>query len=401
MTQADIQTAKQRYRIIGTSPLLNRGVEIALQVAPTDLSVLVTGESGVGKEHFPRIIHDYSARKHGPYFAINCGAIPEGTIDSELFGHEKGAYTDAHAEKKGYFEIADGGTLFLDEVGEMPLQTQVKLLRVLETGEFIRMGGTKVLKTNVRVVAATNLNMRHAIDQGRFREDLYYRLNTVEIRVPALRERKEDIPLLFRKFSLDFSEKYRMPAIRLSAEGTALLQSYYWNGNIRQLKNIAEQISILETNHDISAETLANYLPESERENRFGLAFHNTQESADNFSHEREMLYKMLGEMKVMRRQIDSLLADREENKQGGAIIIPREGHTLAPAEPTPLPVTQTAHIIEEAEVLNDEPQSMEQIEKQSIQRTLERCGGNRKAAADILGLSERTLYRKIKTYNL
>ena len=233
MTEADIQTIKQRYKIIGTNPQLNRAIEIAVQVAPTDLSVLITGESGVGKEHFPRIIHDCSPRKHGSYFAINCGAIPEGTMDSELFGHERGAYTDAHAEKKGYFEIANGGTLFLDEVGEMPLQTQVKLLRVLETGEYIRMGGTKVLKTNVRVVAATNLDMRRAIQNGKFREDLYYRLNTVEIRVPALRDRKEDIPLLFRKFALDFSDRYRRPPIRLTAEATQLLQNYYWNGNVR------------------------------------------------------------------------------------------------------------------------------------------------------------------------
>lgn len=272
MTQSEIQTVKQRYKIIGTNPQLDRAIEIAMQVAQTDLSVLVTGESGVGKEHFPRIIHDCSARKHGAYFAINCGAIPEGTMDSELFGHEKGAYTDAHAEKKGYFEIANGGTIFLDEVGEMPLQTQVRLLRVLETGEFIRMGGSKVMKTNVRVVAATNLDMRRAIQNGKFREDLYYRLNTVEIRVPALRDRKEDIPLLFRKFALDFSDRYRRPPIRLNDEATELLRNYYWNGNIRQLKNIAEQISVLETTHDIDAPTLRKYLPENEEENKFGLA---------------------------------------------------------------------------------------------------------------------------------
>ena len=256
LPQSDLQNIKQRFGIIGNSPLLNRGIEIALQVAKTDLSVLVTGESGVGKEHFPKIIHAFSARKHGPYFAINCGAIPEGTIDSELFGHEKGAFTDAKAERKGYFEIANGGTLFLDEVGELPLQTQVRLLRVLETGEFIRMGASQVQKTNVRVVAATNLNMRRAIEEGRFREDLYYRLNTVEIRVPALRDRKEDIPLLFRKFSSDFCNRYRMPPLMLSEEATRLLQSYYWNGNIRQLKNIAEQVSVIEMDHHISADAL-------------------------------------------------------------------------------------------------------------------------------------------------
>lgn len=398
MTREDIQTVKQRYKIVGTSAALDRDIEIALQVAPTDLSVLVTGESGVGKEHFPRIIHDHSARKHGPYFAINCGAIPEGTIDSELFGHEKGAYTDAHAEKKGYFEIANGGTIFLDEVGEMPLQTQVRLLRVLETGEYIKMGGTKVQKTNVRVVAATNLDMRRAIEQGRFREDLYYRLNTVEIRVPALRERKEDIPLLFRKFSLDFSEKYHMPAIRLSPDATTLLQHYYWNGNIRQLKNIAEQISILETNHDISADTLKNYLPENERENRFGLARHS--EAQDNFSHEREMLYKLLGEMKVMRQQLDGLLAQQDKSEHQSAIYIPQEQPHQLPAADTAA-FSQTEAIIEDAEVLNDEPQSMEQIEKESIRKTLDKTGGNRKLAAEILGLSERTLYRKIKQYDL
>jgi transcriptional regulator with PAS, ATPase and Fis domain len=234
MNEKEIQGVKQRFGIIGTNSQLNRAIEVALQVAKTDLSVLVTGESGVGKEFFPQIIHTFSSRKHGPYFAINCGAIPEGTIDSELFGHEKGAYTDAKSERKGYFEIANGGTLFLDEVGELPLQTQVRLLRVLETGEFIRMGSSQVLKTSVRVVAATNLDMRQAIRSGRFREDLYYRLSAVEIRVPALRERKEDIPLLFRKFALDFSDKYRMPAVRLNEEATRLLQSYYWNGNIRQ-----------------------------------------------------------------------------------------------------------------------------------------------------------------------
>ncbi|MBR6508808.1 MAG: sigma-54-dependent Fis family transcriptional regulator, partial [Paludibacteraceae bacterium] len=245
MTKEEIQAIKQRFSIIGTNPALNRAIEVAVQVAKTDLSVLITGESGVGKEHFPQIIHAYSARKHGPYFAVNCGAIPEGTIDSELFGHEKGAYTDAKTERRGYFEIANGGTLFLDEVGELPMSTQVRLLRVLETGEFIRMGSSQVQKTNVRVVAATNLDIPEAIKEGKFREDLYYRLNTVEIKVPALRERKEDIPLLFRKFAVDFAERYKMPPVRLSEEANKLLQSYYWNGNIRQLKNVAEQVSIM------------------------------------------------------------------------------------------------------------------------------------------------------------
>lgn len=261
MTPQELLAIKQRFGIIGQSPLLNRDIEVAVQVARTDLSVLITGESGVGKEHFPEIIHAYSARKHGSYFAVNCGAIPEGTIDSELFGHEKGAFTDAKNEHKGYFEIADGGTLFLDEVGELPLQTQVRLLRVLETGEYLRMGSSQVRKTNVRVVAATNLNMRQAIDDGRFREDLYYRLNTVEIRVPALRERKEDIPLLFRKFAVDFCNRYQMPPLSLNEEATRLLKNSYWRGNIRQLKNLAEQIAVIEMEHQINAETLHNTCP--------------------------------------------------------------------------------------------------------------------------------------------
>ena len=293
MTTNEIQSIKQRFEIIGNSPLLNRDIEIAVQVAKTDLSVLVTGESGVGKEHFPKIIHAYSARKHGPYFAVNCGAIPEGTIDSELFGHEKGAFTDAKAERKGYFEIANGGTLFLDEVGELPLQTQVRLLRVLETGEFIRMGSSQVQKTNVRVVAATNLNMKKAIEDGRFREDLYYRLNTVEIRVPALRDRKEDIPLLFRKFSVDFCDRYHMPPLTLNEEATRLLQSYYWNGNIRQLKNIAEQVSVIEMDHHINAETLRHYLPDNERQSGLVITSSPTNSAGGgkDYSHEIGILY--------------------------------------------------------------------------------------------------------------
>lgn len=391
MTHSEIQTIKQRYKIIGTNPQLDRAIEIAMQVAQTDLSVLITGESGVGKEHFPRIIHDCSARKHGPYFAINCGAIPEGTMDSELFGHEKGAYTDAHAEKKGYFEIANGGTLFLDEVGEMPLQTQVRLLRVLETGEFIRMGGTKVMKTNVRVVAATNLDMRRALQNGKFREDLYYRLNTVEIRVPALRDRKEDIPLLFRKFALDFSDRYRRPPIRLNQEATLLLQNYYWNGNIRQLKNIAEQISVLETEHDIDAQTLRKYLPQNEEENKFGLARISFTE--DPSSREREMLYKLINEMKIMRQQLDGLMAQQ-------TMSIPQANSPTIPAAmPATMPEDEEEYQL--AEEVKDEPRTIVSVEKEAIKRTLEQCKGNRKEAAQRLGLSERTLYRKIKAYDL
>ena len=319
MTTQDIQSIKQRFGIIGTNAQLNRGIEVAVQVAPTDLSVLITGESGVGKEFFPQIIHAYSNRKHGPYFAINCGAIPEGTIDSELFGHEKGAFTDAKADRKGYFEIANGGTLFLDEVGELPLSTQVRLLRVLETGEFIKMGSSQVLRTNVRVVAATNLDMQRAIQEGRFREDLYYRLNTVEIKVPALRERREDIPLLFRKFAVDFSEKYKMPAIRLNEEATQILKSYYWYGNIRQLKNIAEQISIIESNHDINAETLRKYLPQNEGERSLAIAS-TKQATGDAYMNERELLYKVLFDMKRDMNELRQQVAQLSGENRGANI---------------------------------------------------------------------------------
>ena len=380
MTLQEIQNIKQRFGIIGTNAALNRAIEVAVQVAKTDLSVLITGESGVGKEHFPQIIHAYSARKHGPYFAVNCGAIPEGTIDSELFGHEKGAYTDAKSERKGYFEIADGGTLFLDEVGELPLSTQVRLLRVLESGEFIKMGSSQVQKTNVRVVAATNLDIPRAIQAGRFREDLYYRLNSVEIRVPALRERKEDIPLLFRKFAVDFAERYKMPPVRLNEEATHLLQSYYWNGNIRQLKNVAEQINVMETNHDITAEVLRKYLPQSESQQAIQLA--HPQAQNDSFMNERELLYKVLFDMKrdmtEMRQQLNGLLAGQQ---------------------PTATPINQEEY--QAVEVLKDEPTNISELEKESIRRALERSNGNRKAAAEALGFSERTLYRKIKEYDL
>ena len=380
MTPQEIQSIKQRFSIIGTNPALNRAIEVAVQVAVTDLSVLVTGESGVGKEFFPQIIHAFSARKHGPYFAVNCGAIPEGTIDSELFGHEKGAFTDAKNERRGYFEIANGGTLFLDEVGELPLSTQVRLLRVLETGEFIKMGSSQVQKTNVRVVAATNIDIPKAISEGRFREDLYYRLNSVEIKVPPLRDRKEDIPLLFRKFAADFAEKYKMPQVRLSDDATKLLQSYYWNGNIRQLKNVAEQINVMETNHDITADTLRKYLPENGLQNAVMLA--SPQHTGDTFINERELLYKVLFDMKrdmtEMRQQLNGLLSQQSN---------------------TPQPINQDEY--QAVEVLRDEPTNLEEIEKDSIRRALERSNGNRKVAAEALGFSERTLYRKIKEYDL
>ena len=384
MTQQELLAIKQRFGIIGQSPLLNRNIEVAVQVARTDLSVLITGESGVGKEHFPKIIHAYSARKHGPYFAVNCGAIPEGTIDSELFGHEKGAFTDAKNEHKGYFEIADGGTLFLDEVGELPLQTQVRLLRVLETGEYLRMGSSQVRKTNVRVVAATNLNMRQAIDEGRFREDLYYRLNTVEIRVPALRERKEDIPLLFRKFAVDFCNRYQMPPLSLSEEATMLLQNSYWRGNIRQLKNLAEQMAVIEMDHQISADTLRRYLPQEE--NRQEIVLRNpSQQSGKDYSHEIGILYNMVMQNKKDLEELKDLLSHRETG-----IPVYRETEEVQPTR-------------EEEEIVPVEEDSLriDDGEKERIKRALELSGGNRKVAAEKVGLSERTLYRKIKEYGL
>ena len=385
MTQQELLSIKQRFGIIGQSPLLNRDIEIAVQVARTDLSVLITGESGVGKEHFPKIIHAFSARKHGPYFAVNCGAIPEGTIDSELFGHEKGAFTDAKNEHKGYFEIADGGTLFLDEVGELPLQTQVRLLRVLETGEYLRMGSSQVRKTNVRVVAATNLNMRQAIDDGRFREDLYYRLNTIEIRVPALRERKEDIPLLFRKFAVDFCTRYQMPPLSLNEEATRLLQNSYWRGNIRQLKNLAEQIATIELDHQISAETLQRYLPAEE--NQQGLVLRAPQEPAGkDYSHEISILYNMVMQNKKDLEELKQmLLSGRQE-----VISAPRHEEEVHPSRDT-----------EEIIPIEEDSLRFDDSEKELIRRALELSGGNRKEAAARLGRSERTLYRKIKEYGL
>ena len=403
MTPQELQTIKQRFGIIGSSPMLDRDIEIAAQVAVTDLSVLITGESGVGKEHFPQIIHSCSPRKHAKYFAVNCGAIPEGTIDSELFGHVKGAYTDARAERKGYFEEADGGTLFLDEVGELPLPTQARLLRVLETGEFIRMGSSEVQKTSVRVVAATNLDMKRAISEGRFREDLYFRLNAVEIRVPALRERKDDIPLLFRKFTSDFTNKYAMPRIQLSDEATELLKNYYWYGNVRQLKNVAEQICVLEKNRDISAETLRKYLPANEQEQQLTLFGATQQMGGDPYMNERELLYKVLFDMK---RDISEL--KQQMAAATGGTPMPTGTTTIVPAN-TRVTYAEHHNPQQEAEELvaeevhdqpaqTDEPMSMEDAEEAMIRKALERNGGNRKAAATELGISERTLYRKLKS---
>lgn len=394
MTQQELLGIKQRFGIIGQNPLLNRGIEIAVQVARTDLSVLITGESGVGKEHFPKIIHAFSARKHGPYFAVNCGAIPEGTIDSELFGHEKGAFTDAKSEHKGYFEQANGGTLFLDEVGELPMQTQVRLLRVLETGEFIRMGSSKVQKTNVRVVAATNINMRQAIEDGRFREDLYYRLNTVEIRVPALRERKEDIPVLFRKFAVDFCTRYQMPPLSLSEDATRLLQSCYWRGNIRQLKNLAEQIAVLELDHQINAETLRQYLPKEENQQGILLRTPQQEPTGKDYSHEIGILYNLVMQNKKDIEEMKSLFVETGERRiENGTTPTTIIHQPVVSEAPSRKPI--------DAEDIDGSSLRVEDSEKELIRRALDLTHGNRKAAAAHLGLSERTLYRKIKEYGL
>lgn len=400
MEQKDLQRIKQQFSIIGNSAQLNRGIEIAVQVALTDLSVLITGESGVGKEHFPKIIHQNSPRKHGPYFAINCGAIPEGTIDAELFGHTKGAFTDAKSERKGYFEQADGGTLFLDEVGELPLSTQARLLRVLETGEFIRVGDSKVQKTNVRVVAATNLNIPKAIEEGRFREDLYYRLNTIEIKVPALRERKEDIPLLFRKFVVDFAEKYRMPAIRLTEDANELLKSYYWQGNVRQLKNVAQQISLIEERREITADVLAHYLPAHQMHRGLVVTGQQAQQSVP--MEELKMLYNVVGAMK---REMDMLKTQIEQLQKGhdsrakieDEIVEWEQGQVLPSSVVSMAPEEIPEVAVEEA----TKELKLSDMERETIRKALAHNGGNRKATAVELGLSERTLYRKIKEYGL
>jgi DNA-binding NtrC family response regulator len=400
MSNLDLQRIKQQFSIIGNSTQLNRGIEIAVQVALTDLSVLISGESGVGKEHFPKIIHQHSPRKHGPYFAINCGAIPEGTIDAELFGHTKGAFTDAKSERKGYFEIADGGTLFLDEVGELPLSTQARLLRVLETGEFIRMGDSKVMKTNVRVVAATNLNIPKAIEEGRFREDLFYRLNTIEIKVPALRERKEDIPLLFRKFVVDFAEKYRMPAIRLTEEATEMLKSYYWQGNVRQLKNVAQQISLIEKHREITPDILAHYLPAHQMQR--GLALVGQQSSKGASMEEIKMLYGLISAMKrkidMLEVQMEQLQGASETRTQLEDEIVEWEQGQVLTTSPMPMTPNEVS-VVTNIEDVND--LNLIDIQRETIQRALNKNKGNRKATAIELGLSERTLYRKIKEYGL
>jgi transcriptional regulator with PAS, ATPase and Fis domain len=406
----DVQGIKQRFEIIGNSAMLNRAIEVAVQVSPTDLSVLITGESGTGKEIFPQIIHQFSSRKHGKYIAVNCGAIPEGTIDSELFGHEKGSFTGALADRKGYFQEADGGTIFLDEIGELPLATQVRLLRVLETGEFIKVGSSKMIKTNVRVITATNLNLPEAIEEGKFREDLYYRLNTVPITVTPLRERPEDINLLFRKFARDFAEKYRMPPIVLDEQAKALLISYRWPGNVRQLKNITEQISIIEKERDITAEILRNYLPADSSKNLPAL-FSKTEEST--FSNEREILYKVLFDMKRDMTELKKLVLDIMEDKESTitgdqARIFRNMYDTDSAGYVSKEPVSKHIHIesvekenIQDTEEFVEESLSLEDKEIELIKKALDKNKGKRKYAAQELGISERTLYRKIKEYDI
>ncbi len=410
----DLQNIKQRFGIIGNHEGLNRAIDIAAQVAPTDLSVLISGESGTGKEIFPQVIHSYSTRKHGQYIAVNCGAIPEGTIDSELFGHEKGSFTGATDSRKGYFEVADGGTIFLDEVAELPLSTQVRLLRVLETGEFIKVGSSKVQKTNVRVIAASNVDVPRAIDEGKFREDLFYRLNTVPIRIPPLRDRGEDIFLLFRKFSVDFAEKYRMPAIRLDGEAKNLLLNFSWPGNVRQLKNITEQISIIESEREINASTLRNYLPDY---TGIKLPAVIRKEEERSFASERELLYKILFDMKSDMNDLKKLVfdlirrgdVDLEFHDDSSAHIknlfreaagdIPNtaEASTAAPD----FQVHTSRNNIQDTEEIIEESLSLADKEVEMINKALEKYKGKRKLAAQELGISERTLYRKIKEYGI
>ena len=411
-----VQAIKQRFEIIGNNPKLNRAVEKAIQVAPTDISVLVTGESGVGKESIPKIIHALSHRKHGKYIAVNCGAIPEGTIDSELFGHEKGAFTGATQTRNGYFEVADGGTIFLDEVGELPLTTQVRLLRVLENGEFIKVGSSKVQKTNVRIVAATNLNMFEAIKKEKFREDLYYRLSTVEINLPPLRERQEDIHLLFRKFAADFALKYKMPTIRLEDDAVEALLGYRWSGNVRQLRNIAEQISVLEQERSINAKELKSYLPDMG--SNLPAVISEKRKEGD-FSNEREILYKVLFDMKSDLNDLKKLTMELMENGNHQKVQEEHEGliqkiyggeedaklEDLDEKEILQIPESKTREKEDKyyfaEEIEEEEPLSLQDKELELIKKSLERHNGKRKNAAEELGISERTLYRKIKQYNL
>jgi len=416
--ETSIQSIKQRFGIIGNHELLNRSIEKAYRVAPTDISVLITGESGVGKESYPKIIHQLSHRKHNKYIAVNCGAIPEGTIDSELFGHEKGAFTGASSSRKGYFEVADGGTIFLDEVGELPLTTQVRLLRVLENGEFIKVGSSEVKKTNVRIVAATNLDMKNAINKNKFREDLFYRLSTVEIKVPPLRSRKEDIHLLFRKFASDFGKKYKMPTVRLDDKSIKLLNNYSWRGNVRQLRNVAEQLSVLEEKREISFDLFSLYLPEI---NSSLPAIIENKENSSDFSNEREILYKILFDMKkdlndlkkitdnlkkenqntnIQRESLENLedlydIKNKNDGNLNKIIDLDKENIEISKSEKS----DDKYHFAEE--IKEEETLSIHDKELELIIKALERNNGKRKAAADELGISERTLYRKIKQHDI
>lgn len=411
MNTTELQRIKQRYNIVGNCDALNRALDVALQVSPTDLSVLIVGESGVGKEIIPRVIHDNSPRRREKYFAINCGSIPEGTIDSELFGHEKGSFTGAIGESEGYFGVANKGTIFLDEVGELPLATQARLLRVLETGEYIRVGGTKVMKTDVRIVAATNINMQKAISEGRFREDLYYRLNTIPIQMPPLRERGEDIILLFRLFALQMAEKYRLPKITLTEDAKRVMLKYKWPGNVRQLKNITEQMSVLSQQREIDSEALLHYIPQDPESTM--LATINNGTGEHSYENEREMLFKVIydtrNSLADMRREIGALRKQLDDANELNSSIIARS--TQQQSMPTVYSnadgesVSSVASMgIQDAvaeEIKEPETLNLEDIGRQMIEKALERNGGNRKKAAQELGISDRTLYRRIKQYGL
>lgn len=412
MNTSELQKIKLRYNIVGNSDELNHALDVALQVAPTDLSVLIIGESGVGKEIIPKVIHDNSPRRKGKYFAINCGSIPEGTIDSELFGHEKGSFTGAIGESEGYFGIANKGTIFLDEVGELPIATQARLLRVLETGEYIRVGGQEVRKTDVRIVAATNVNMRKAVSEGRFREDLYYRLNTIPIMMPPLRERGNDIILLFRLFAMQMAEKYNLPKISLTEDAKSILLKYKWPGNVRQLKNITEQMSVLSEEREIDAQTLLRFIPQDEESTQLATITTN-QGGTHSYENERELLYKILyelrGNVSDLRRDMSSLRKQLDEARQlngaSGFATTQPLSHIQQASYPAPIthsddnrPITEDAEVeeIHEAETLN-----LNDLGKQMVEKALERNNGNRKKAAKELGISDRTLYRRIKSYKL
>ena len=400
MDTSELQKIKQRYNVVGNSDGLNRALDIALQVAPTDLSVLIVGESGVGKEIIPRIIHDNSPRRKEKYFAINCGSIPEGTIDSELFGHEKGSFTGAIGESEGYFGTADGGTIFLDEVGELPIATQARLLRVLETGEYIRVGGQKIMKTNVRIVAATNVNMRKAISEGKFREDLFYRLNTIPIQMPPLRERGQDIPLLFRLFALQTAEKYKLPKITLTDKAKLLLMQYKWPGNVRQLKNITEQISVLSEKREIDAETLSQFIPQDPESTELATIDNTGKHSYES---ERELLYKVLYELRgnvtKLKKEIDAL---KKQLGEHGAMTAQQYGHSLPHIANGQMATVQAEDAVAE-EIKNEpaEPMTREEHDKKEIMEALEKANGRRREAAIALGISDRTLYRRLKQYGL